>query len=274
VSEVPGLTILETSQFAHNSSKREHARTWVEQRWSYEVYAHREGRFVIPAPRVRVEVSLEGAEAVAGELVAPPVEVLVQNPSELAGAGDWVAASSFSVTESFDRPLDQLSVGDVLVREVLLSATDTPAMLLPPVHFESVPGLAAYRSTPVLENSRNRGELGARRVESVSYVVESPGDYHLPPLTFFWWDTTVGTLRTIQLSAQQFSVSGRAVGDAAGRLRFLHGLLIIFVIAAAMLLARVCCKSLQRGLACMSRRALQLKARLWITVPRQLNPRP
>jgi len=272
--EVQGLTILEASQFAHNSSKREGANTWVLQHWRYEVYGHREGRFVIPSPRVHVEVSVEGPDVVAGELAAPPVAVSVQTPAELALVGEWVAAPHFAVTESFDRPLDQLQVGDVLVREVLLTATDTPAMLLPPVQFESAAGLATYPSTPVLENTRNRGQLDARRQEKVSYVIETAGEHHLPALRFSWWDTETGLARTILLPARQFKVAERAEGAAAVGVRSPGGLLIISAILGALLVARWQPEPLLRWLSRMQQDAARARATFWRPLPKELNPRP
>jgi hypothetical protein len=106
-----------------------------------------------------------------------------------------VAAPSFTVSQSFDRELENLQAGEAFQREIVFEATDVMAMMLPTFEVEQLEGLAAYPEPSSLSNNSNRGDTVARRVERISYVVESGGQYQLPARDYFWWDTRRGELQ-------------------------------------------------------------------------------
>ncbi len=208
IPEVPGLVILQTEQFAANASETREGRPWVVQRWTLDVYPQRDGEFSIPPIALSLNVNAGERGSIGGELLTPPVDFTVQIPSALKQADFWVASPTFSVTQSVDRDTGALQPGDAFERRIVFQAADVQAMMLPAFSAERLPGLAAYPAPPELENSNNRGETTARRVQSISYVAEAPGDYLLPAADFFWWNTRSGTLEVLSLSAVEVSVEG------------------------------------------------------------------
>jgi hypothetical protein len=90
-----------------------------------------------------------------------------------------------------------------------MSATQAFAMMLPPLTFPAVDGLAVYPAPPSVSDSggeRDEVRVG-RRVESVTYVLQKEGAFHLPPTEIAWWDTGARTLRRAPLSAVDFTVA-------------------------------------------------------------------
>ena len=217
IPEVAGLVILQSEQFATNSSELRQGQNWVLQRWLLDVFPQREGEFRIGPVAVKVWVNDEQAGEVNGTLRSPPVSFSVTRPPALAQAGQWVAAPDYQITGTFDKTLEQLQVGDAFEREVVFRASDVMAMMLPGLEPEDLPGLAAYPMPPALENSNNRGVATATRVERISYVVQAPGTYQLPVREYFWWDTNSRTVKLLTLPAVDIFVS--AAADAPAGLR-------------------------------------------------------
>jgi len=280
--EVPGLVILQTEQFASNASERRGNTSWVLQRWTLDVYPQRAGRFSIPPITTRLKINAGEAGDVEGILRSPPLAFTATLPASLADIGQWVAAPEFTVSQSFDKSLENLQVGDAFEREILLEAGDIMAMMLPAVEARQQPGLAAYPSPPVLDNSSNRGQLRASRRQHISYVVQAEGRYQLPALDFFWWDTARGELRVVSLPATEFTVGSGAAGamdPGAGKLpvtprQLLAACASLVLLLALLWLARKFLPAIPPGrlTAAVTRMARKVSDLRKPALPARLNP--
>lgn len=241
IPEVPGLVILQIEEFASNASENRQGQNWVVQRWTLDVYPQRAGRFTIPPITLKIQVNAEDAGDLQGELSAPPLTFEVALPESLAqsGASHWVAAPMFKVEQHFDRSLEDLQPGDALEREIVFEATDVMAMMLPAFTPQPQDGLAAYPKPPQLEDNNNRGQTSARRVERTSYVVEASGQYTLPALEYFWWDTSNGQLHLLSLPEVILSAGQAAEADAEvqGAADSVSSKTLLTILAGAVMLA-------------------------------------
>ena len=219
IPEVAGLVILQTGQFAANATERRDGVTWVVQRWTLDIYPQQAGNFTVGPIPLQIQIG-DSAGNVEGGTTSPAVSFSVAVPEALEQADFWVAAPQFSVAEAFDRDLEGLEPGDAFERTITFEGSDTMAMMLPAFEAGEIPGLAGYPAPPVLDNYNNRGEVRARRVQSISYVVEAAGEYLLPGQDFFWWDTSSGELRLVSLPANKIHIAGStAAGAHYGRQR-------------------------------------------------------
>ena len=217
IPEVPGLVILQTEQFASNASENRGGQSWVVQRWHLDVYPQRAGEFSIPPLRLRIKVNAGESGDVEGEIYSPGVSFTTILPAGLEGADHWVAAPEFEVAQQFDRSLEDLAVGDAFERKIRFEASDVMAMMLPPFEPREQQGLAAYPSPAQLDNSSNRGQTRASRIQSISYVVEQEGVYHFPAREFFWWHTDSNELQLLTLPEVKFTVgSGASAAQQGG----------------------------------------------------------
>ena len=277
--EVPGLVILQTEQFASNASETRGTQSWVLQRWTLDVYPQKSGDFTIPPIRATIRVNSGEAGDVEGDLRSPATRFSATLPPGLQAGQHWVAAPSFSATQSFDRELLGLKVGDAFERKLRFQAGDVMAMMLPSFTPEDLPGLGVYPSPPELENSSNRGEVSALRRQAISYVVEQEGDYRLPASEFFWWDTSSRELRLVQLEETVFTVGSAAGADKTAldpaRRQLLLSIAtgILLVVAVALLLWKYFPRSLPARLREWFGLALG-KWRAWRSpaLPEELNP--
>jgi hypothetical protein len=213
IPEVPGLVILQTDEFASNSSERRNGQSWVIQRWALEVYPQRDGNFSIPPVTARIKVSDEGDSSVEGEIEGPALQFSAARPEGLARVQHWVAAPGYTVSQSFNRDLAGLKAGDAIEREIVFEANEVMAMMLPAFKEAAIPGLAAYPGPPELQNRSNRGTTVASRRERITYIVEAEGEFQLPAQDFFWWDTSTGELQVLSLATVNI-VAGTAAQNS------------------------------------------------------------
>ena len=217
IPEVPGLVILQTDQFASNASETREGQTWVIQRWTLDVFPQRAGEFTIQPIPLQLQVNAGEADA-KGKVYSPRVQFSVAIPAGLAEAEQWVAAPAFTVTQTFDRSLEDLVAGDAFEQEVVFEASDVLAMMLPTYAIDRQAGLAAYSSPPELTNTTNRGQTQARRSVKVSYVVEQPGQYRLPARDYYWWNTELEELALLSLPETSIDVGGASVPSTQDRI--------------------------------------------------------
>jgi hypothetical protein len=236
IPEVPGLVILQTDQFASNASEVRNGQTWVIQRWTLDVFPQRSGDFTIEPIPLQLQVRTSDAD-MKGELHSPQLKFSVSVPASLAEAEQWVAAPTFTVSQSFDKPLDDLAVGDAFEHEVVFEASDVLAMMLPTYVVKQQTGLAAYPSPPELDNSVNRGQAQARRRVKVSYVAEQSGAYLLPARDYYWWNTQNLKLELLTLPEMRINVSGTGVTSKTSSVMSTISprLLLLFSVSLALL---------------------------------------
>jgi hypothetical protein len=279
IPEIPGLVILQTEQFASNASETRDGQTWVIQRWTLDIFPQRVGDFTIDALPLQLQVNDGDGGDATGEVQSPAVRFSVAIPDSLATAEQWVAAPAFTVTQRFDRALDDLAVGDAFEQEVHFEASEVLAMMLPAYEAGRQHGLAAYPAPPVLDNSNNRGQSRATRTTRTSYVVEEPGKYRLGAREYLWWNTARGALEILSLPETRIEVKGDApLADGAGSsLDKRHFLLALAGLAATVFLFWLVPRLSPR--LHWRRAALPLRklAGLWQTLrrpalPRRLNP--
>lgn len=211
IPEIPGLVILQTDDFASNSSEQRGGQSWVVQRWSLEIYAQADGQFEIPQITANVKVSGDNGQNIEGEVRAPALEFSAARPEALSRAEHWVAAPRYKISQSFDRTLEGLQVGDAIERQIDFRAGDVMAMMLPTFTEEGIAGLTAYADPPVLNNNSNRGTVTASRTERIVYIAEEPGEYRLPAQDFYWWDTRTAQVQMLTLPSVDIAVGASGV---------------------------------------------------------------
>ena len=183
--------------------------SYAGQRRQYLIYPQRAGEFVVPPFEVQIRYAIDAQPSPRTPVSSPGARFSATIPEAAAGLGYFVATPSFQLTATTDRPLEGLKVGDSFTRTITMSATQAFAMMLPPLTFPAVDGLAVYPAPPSVSDSggeRDEVRVG-RRVESVTYVLQKEGAFHLPPTEVAWWDTGARTLRRAQLSAVDFTVA-------------------------------------------------------------------
>ena len=214
--EVKDAVVLQREKFAVNSIREEGEKTWTIQQWTLVVYPQRDGVFEVPAIPLQLSIAGDGAESVVGEIFTQPISFAATIPEQVDVGSGWIATNRFEIDESFNKTPDELGPGDALIRTINISADNLPAMMLPKVTVDDIPGIAVYAKPPLLLDKANRGDYIAERSQTITYVFENTGEYLLPKQTFFWWNLASQSYDSIELEEHVLTISSTAKDAGAG----------------------------------------------------------
>ena len=90
-------------------------------------------------------------------------------------------------------------------------------MLLPPVTFPAVDGLAVYPAEPALQDKTEgrTDALSATRTDSATYILQKPGDYTLPAIDVRWWNAAERRVETAHLDTMTMQVAANPAVQSA-----------------------------------------------------------
>ncbi len=176
-------------------------------RREYKIIPQLPGTYYVPSVTVGFYYALENARPSAlTTLKTRPFTFTAELPPEARGLSYFIAASRMTASQKRSPQTDTLRVGDALERTLTFKVYDALAMVIPPLAFDSIPGLAVYPHSPIVEDFG--GERGSQRIgqriESVTYIVQDSGRYTLPAVEFSWWNIHRKRLQTARVPAIRF----------------------------------------------------------------------
>ena len=118
----------------------------------------------------------------------------------------WLPAANVSIEESWSGPVENLTIGDSVTRNIRLTATGLSSSLLPGITYEDIPGLKFYPDQPVREDTANDLGVTGIRAEGTAIVPSEAGDFVIPEVVIPWWNTTTDTLERAVIPARTLSV--------------------------------------------------------------------
>jgi hypothetical protein len=205
--EIKDAIVLQRENFALNSTRTEGDKSWTVQQWTVVVYPQRGGSFEIPPIPLTLSIAGDNFDPISGRTHSQALVFSAAQPEAMQGKDGWVATSRFEVSESFNKPLEELRPGDALKRTINISADNLPAMMLPQIPVVDIPGIAVYNKPAQLVDKVNRGDYLAERIQEITYVFERPGEFEMPAQSYHWWNLETRTAELITLPAQSLVVA-------------------------------------------------------------------
>jgi len=219
-----------------NGSKRIKGQTWASQIHEITLYPTRAGNYSLPALNVDVSVNTENDGIISGVLNTQEESFTIALPSELIGIERFIVSPK--VTLTIDGQFDddkEYAVGEAITQTITITASDTPAMMIPEVNLINVSnkanlaestldGISIYRKPAQVFDKSNRGSLTGSRIESFTYIFEKAGSYKLPEQIFYWWNSQTSTLEELIIPPSSWIVSGgalTAIGKNKGNISYI-----------------------------------------------------
>ncbi|CAH0992563.1 hypothetical protein SIN8267_02696 [Sinobacterium norvegicum] len=232
--------VLQRGSMAVNGSEKIDGNNWATQRWELVVYPQATGGFTVPRINVSVQVASTARQGQRIVLNTQPMTFVVGLPENIEQDVAWMPASAATLKQQFNIESGQaLKVGDAIVREVLVEATDTTAMLLPALVADSIPGSRLYTAPSRVEDRQSRGQYAAMRGEQWTYIIEQAGELKLPAINIDWWDTDSQQMVRLSLEQQRWQVNHTPASFIAyWWLPLTAGLFAIVLLAAALFFIR------------------------------------
>lgn len=181
----------------------------------YVIFPQRSGTLEIPDQLFRGEVTDGSSNFVFRNLNTRRVTAFTEGtsvevkerPAGLADASKWLPLTDLQVIEEWSSDLDNLRVGDTLIRKITLVAQGVDGAVIPPLSIEQVEGINYYPDPPEIEHTFIDGSIVGTRVESSSIVPLQDGLLNIPAIEIPWWDITADELRTAVVPARQLVVA-------------------------------------------------------------------
>jgi hypothetical protein len=213
------LILLESGERPLIGSEEIGGHTFTTRTHDLAVFAFRPGTHVIRPFAVRFSVAgkVGTKERTSHRLETPELRFESKLPPGAENLSMLICTSKLAVAETWAPKPGRVRVGDAIVRKITLTATDVPAMALPPVPFPKIDGLGVYRRPPAVEDLTERGDFIGKRVDAVTYVCQRTGTIRLPALVIPWWNLEAEKLERVRLPAVAFEVQpgpAKAANDA------------------------------------------------------------
>lgn len=208
---------------------------------SYEITPQRAADYDLADAAVTLTWAGDAAPQTA-TLPVPDIAFSATVPPGAEGLDPFLAADSLAVAATAAGLPDAPKPGDAVTLTLTTTASGPPAMLLPSLadRIPTPAGLRAYPKEPTLTDTPGArgGPSTAERVESITYVIEAPGSYALPPVSLSWWNTGTGAVAASATEPIAFDVPAPPGWNASGEMgaRGLRPALLLAGAAAVALL--------------------------------------
>lgn len=186
--------------------------SYTGQRYEFLFFPQRPGKLSIPAIPIDVEIKTwgQGGDTKTKRSQTPSFTLNVKKTGAKQNEDGLISTSSFSAEQTWSPLNTDLSAGDAITRTITLQAKDVSGMVFAPLKQIKVAKISDYPAEPVVNDTYNRGDLQGSRVEKITYLFETGGDFKLPDYSFSWWDTKTKELKTVILEGKTIEVSGQA----------------------------------------------------------------
>jgi len=208
--EIPGTYVMRIESQGTRLSETIGGTSYTGQRYQLSLYCQRPGRVEIPALPATVTVKRWGATPpeIRREVTIPATALICKVPPGAEGIRDLISTTRLEADQTWSSEPTTVDLGDAVTRTVSLRAEDVSGMAFPPMQHPEIEGVGIYPGEPSVTDTTDRGSLRGERVESVTYVLEEPGEVSLPGIVLSWWDIDDGVLRRIELPGLELAVEG------------------------------------------------------------------
>jgi hypothetical protein len=215
--EIPGTYVMRTESQGVRLNETIGRTSYTGQRYQVSVYCQQPGHVEVPALPVTVTVKQWGFNAgeTPHEVTIPGVSFMCKVPPGAEGIRGLISTTRLDADQAWSSKPDTVAPGDAITRSVTLRAEDVSGMAFPPMRHPEIEGVGVYPGQPSVADSTGRGSLRGERVETVTYVCETPGEVTLPGIVLPWWDIDDEELKRVELSGLTIDVVGKPAPDPA-----------------------------------------------------------
>lgn len=133
-------------------------------------------------------------------------KITVRPPPASFSGDTWLPAQSLKLVETWSSNPREIRVGESITRTITSSAQNLLAAQLPPLEFESVPGIKLYPDKGSLNSTENDRGVFSTRVDSTAIIPTREGEITLPAIRVRWWDTTSNRSRVAVIPESKMTV--------------------------------------------------------------------
>ncbi len=172
-----------------STSIRKDGQTYAGVQLIYNVFPYSEKDILFPSLEITVETPPEGDfKGVSHVITSDEKRIRVTPVPAGFDRDEWLVTTGLGISDQWQGDLQQVKVGDVLVRRITRTAESTVSELIPPVIWDSIPDVSMYKARSSVQNNRTTTSISAVRSDAMRYLFEKEGEVTLPAMTFSWYD--------------------------------------------------------------------------------------
>ncbi|WP_186758098.1 BatD family protein [Echinicola salinicaeni] len=172
-----------------NGSFSRNGKTYSNVELIYQVFPYKQEDVVFPGLDISIETPPEGEYKGVKMKVSSDEKLIKVKPVPPSfETNDWLVATSLSVNDRWIGNINEVKVGDVLERRIARTASGTMARLIPPVQWDSIPGLGRYPTRTEVNDKKGKTAISSSRTESMRYLFEEEGEVTIPEMVFHWYN--------------------------------------------------------------------------------------
>ena len=181
----------------------------------YVIFPQRSGPLEVPDILFRGEVTDGSSNFVFRNLNTRRVTAFIEGisievlerPAAVQSGDFWLPVSNLTLEESWSTDLNNLKVGDSLVRTVTMNADGLDGAVLPPFSPTEIEGLNLYPDPAEIERTFEEGAIVGTRIEVTSMVPVASGNIMIPEISIPWWNIDIDQLETTVIPATSLTIA-------------------------------------------------------------------
>jgi len=181
----------------------------------YVIFPQRSGPLEIPDILFRGEVTDGSSNFVFRNLNTRRVTAFIEGitidvlerPAAVQRDDFWLPVSNLTLQESWSTDINNLKVGDSVVRTVTMTADGLDGAVLPPFSPIEIEGLNLYPDPAEIERTFVDGAIVGTRSETTSMVPTSSGNVEIPEISIPWWNINTNQLEATVIPATRLVIA-------------------------------------------------------------------
>ncbi len=172
-----------------SSSKQISGKTYAGVEMIFHVFPYDDEDILFPPLEINIETPDEGGYKGVRRVVKTKERKINVKPVPSGyNKTEWLVASGMTVKESWSGDKARVKVGDVLERSISREVSGTVSELIPPIEWDSLPGVSLYPSRSEVNNHKTRTAISASRRDGIRYLFEKEGEVKIPEKVVTWWN--------------------------------------------------------------------------------------
>jgi hypothetical protein len=159
----------------------------------YIVFPYKAGRFTLPAINIVAETPAVGDyKGKKVNIKTRPIFYIVKPVPKGMATDNWFVAKDVSISKTWNKPLNKLKVGDVIISKTVINARGTLPQFIPELKTDSLDWAGVYPGSATLADTRDEYDANGARTQTATYLLEKEGDFTFPPSTIEWFNPNNG----------------------------------------------------------------------------------
>ena len=181
----------------------------------YVIFPQRSGPLEVPDILFRGEVTDGSSNFVFRNLNTRRVTAFIEGikidvlerPGVMQGNALWLPVSSLTLEESWSTDINNLKVGDSVVRTMTMTADGLDGAVLPPFGPTEIEGLNLYPDPAEIERTFVEGAIVGTRIETTTMVATESGNVEIPVISIPWWNINTNQLEATIIPATRVVIA-------------------------------------------------------------------